>query len=253
MSPSTGISAYATYIPCHRLSGEELSSALGGGGGRGSRPVASYDEDTTTMGVEAARPLIADGEPDAIHFATTAPAYADKTNATAIHAALDLGHDGFAADLVGSARSATAALRGAEASGGFAVLSDMRTGRPGSADERGGSDAAVAIRFGPADESVAEIVASASTSAEFLDRWRAPGAFASDGWEERFGQEAYMPLIERAIERALSEAGIEKPDHVVISSPHSRVAQAAIASTAPTKWRSSRPTATRGPPTRPSG
>ena len=192
-----GIVAYAAYVPNHRLSGEELRSALGSGSPEGLRPVASFDEDTTTMGVEAARHLV-DGEesdPPAIHFATTAPAYADKTNATAIHAALDLGHDGLAVDHVGSARSATAAILAAEASGGIAVLSDMRTGRPGSADERGGADAATAIRFGPVAESVAEIIACASTSAEFLDRWRAPGEIASDIWEERFGQEAYEPLI----------------------------------------------------------
>src|SRR5262249_26425453 len=75
--------------------------------------------------------------------------------------------------------------------------------------------------------SVAEIIGAASTSAEFLDRWRAPGSMFSDGWEERFGQEAYMPLIERAIGRALADAGIESADHLVISSPHSRVAAAA--------------------------
>ncbi len=230
MSTSTGIVAYATYVPSHRLTGEELSSALGSGSPKGSRPVASFDEDSTTMGVEAARHLVEDeaADPPAIHFATTAPAYADKTNATAIHAALDLGHDGLAVDQVGSARSATAALRSAEASGGIAVLSDLRTGRPGSADERGGADAAVAIRFGPAEESVAEIIGDASTSAEFLDRWRMPGEIASDVWEERFGQEAYMPLIERAVERALERAGVDSPDHVVVSSPHSRVAQAAM-------------------------
>ena len=229
---STGIITYASYLPAHRLSGEELSSALGGGSDKGSRPIASYDEDTTTMGVEAARHVVSgeDADPPAIHFATTVPAYADKTNATAIHAALDLGHDGFAVDIAGSARSATAAIQAAAASGGVAVLSDMRTGRPGSADERGGADAAAAIRFGPVEESVAEMIATASTSAEFLDRWRAPGEIASDIWEERFGQEAYMPLIERAVERALAAAGIDSADHVIVSSPHSRVAAAAARS-----------------------
>jgi hydroxymethylglutaryl-CoA synthase len=226
MLPSTGIITYSSYFPAHRLSGEELRNALGSGSPKGSRPVASYDEDTTTMGVEAARHVVGeeDGDPPAIHFATTYPAYADKTNATAIHAALDLGHDGLAVDMAGSARSATAALQAAEAAGGIALLSDMRTGRPGSADERGGADAAAAIRFGPVEGSVAEIIARASTSAEFLDRWRAPGGIASDVWEERFGQEAYMPLIERAVERALAVAEIDAPDHVVVSSPHSRTA-----------------------------
>ncbi len=39
-------------------------------------------------------------------------------------------------------------------------------------------------------------MASASTTAEFLDRWRLPGQLASSQWEERFGLEIYTPLIE---------------------------------------------------------
>jgi hydroxymethylglutaryl-CoA synthase len=228
MSQIHGILAYSSYVPSYRLSGEELSGALGAGSSKGGRPVACYDEDTTTMAVEAASLLVdSDGTPPpALLLATTAPAYADKTNATAVAAALDLGHDGFAGDITGSARGATTALRAAQNAPGLAVLSDMRTGRPGSADERGGADAAAAVLFGPAEESVAEVIAAASTSAEFLDRWRAPGAIASDVWEERFGQEAYMPLIERAIALALARAGIDAPDHLVVSSPHSRVALA---------------------------
>ena len=59
---ASGIVAYASYVPSARLSGEELSSALGSGSPKGSRPVASYDEDSTTMGVEAARRVVQMGE-----------------------------------------------------------------------------------------------------------------------------------------------------------------------------------------------
>lgn len=219
--------SYAAYVPRHRLGRAELAAALGSGGGKGSRAVASYDEDSTTMGVEAARAALADGvRPAAIHFATTAPAYFDKTNATAIHAALDLGHDGFAVDLAGSARGAVGALRGAAAGGGLAVVSDLRSGRPGSADERDGGDAAAAFLFGDG-EPIATVRAEASTTAEFLDRWRAPGELASGQWEERFGAEAYAPLIDDAVTRALASAGVEQPDHVIVSSPHARAAAAA--------------------------
>ncbi len=228
-SERLGIVSYATYVPVGRLSGAELSAALGSGPSRGSRSLASYDEDTTTMGVEAARHLLDERAPGALYFATTAPAYADKTNATAIHAALDLGHSGLAGDIVGSARGATLALGAAEASAGIAVFSDLRSGRPGSGDERGGGDAAVAIRFGGGADAIATIIGRASTSAEFLDRWRTPGAFASDLWEERFGQEVYLPLIAAAVGAALADAAVEAADHVVISCPHARVAAAATA------------------------
>ena len=224
-----GIVAYGAYLPRHRLDREAIRATLGEGGGKGTRSVAGYDEDTTSMGVEAARRARwgAAGEPGSLHFATTAPAYADKTNATAIHAALDLPAHVFAADHGASIRSAMGALRAAAADGGLAVVSDMRLGRPGSADEARGGDGAAALLFGEGDGVVAEIVSQASATAEFLDRWRTPGGFASGIWEERFGLTMYMPLIQEAVARALEAGGVEAPDRVVISSPHARAAKTA--------------------------
>ncbi|MCW3011675.1 MAG: hypothetical protein JWO90_2079, partial [Solirubrobacterales bacterium] len=101
-----------------------------------------------------------------------------------------------------------------------------RTGRPGSADEKGGADAAAAFLFGEGP-ALAEVLGEASATAEFLDRWRAPGAQASNQWEERFGQEAYSPLIEDAVRRALTAAGLERVDRAILSCPHVRTAAAA--------------------------
>jgi hydroxymethylglutaryl-CoA synthase len=223
-----GIVAYAAYLPRHRLPHAQLEAQLGTRAGDGHRILASYDEDSTTMAVEAARRVLdAGATPGAVYFATTTPPYLDKTNAAAIHSALDLGHDGFAVDLAGSARSAIGALRAAASSGGLAVLSDLRTGLPTSLEERDGADGAVAFLFGPADRAAVEIVAQASTTAEFLDRWRLPGQLASSRWEERFGLEVYLPLIREAVRRALDDAGLERADRVVVSSPHARVAATA--------------------------
>jgi hydroxymethylglutaryl-CoA synthase len=223
-----GIAAYAAYLPRHRLAHEQLEAQLGTRGGSGHRIIASYDEDATTMAVEAARRVVDDGAaPGAVYFATTTPPYLDKTNASAIHTALDLGHDGFAVDLAGSARSAIGALRTAASSGGLAVLADLRTGLPTSVEERDGADGAVAFLFGPAEQAAVKIVAQASTTAEFLDRWRLPGQLASSQWEERFGLEVYLPLVREAVRRALALAGLEQTDHVAVSSPHGRVVAAA--------------------------
>ena len=43
------------YLPRARLDRAAIGAFVGSGGGRGTRTVASYDEDTTTMAVEAAR------------------------------------------------------------------------------------------------------------------------------------------------------------------------------------------------------
>ena len=54
-----GILSYGVYLPYWRLQRSAITAALGSGGGKGSRAVASYDEDTTSMGVEAARIALA--------------------------------------------------------------------------------------------------------------------------------------------------------------------------------------------------
>ena len=181
-----GLVAYGAYLPYFRLDRGAIANALGSPAGKGTRAVASYDEDATSMGVEAARALVRTGvsvTPEAIYFATADPAYLDKTNATAIHAALDLPPQTAAYDMVGAVRSGAGALRVAldAPRPTLAVLSDVRTGLPGGGDERDGGDGAAAFLFARdgAAPSIAELVASASATAEFLDRWRVPGERAS--------------------------------------------------------------------------
>ncbi len=225
---TTGIVSYGTYLPQHRVQRRELAATLGVKAGNGSRVAASFDEDSTTMAVAAARAALTGlVSPSALYLATTTPVYADKANATAVHAALDMPDSVFAADLAGSARSGVAALKLAAASGGMAILSDVRVGRPGSADERDGGDGAAAFVFGDSAEAIAEIIAESSATAEFLDRWRDPSSASGAQWEERFGLEQYLPLISRVAGEALKLAGVERADHVVHVSPNSGVAKRA--------------------------
>src|SRR5207249_1255757 len=113
--PMTGIVSYGTYIPYWRLDRQAIAAALGTPAGRGTRAVASYDEDTTSMGVEAARACLAAAppgvQPQSLLFATAEPAYLDKTNATAIHAALGLDASVSAYDMVGSVKSGIGATK----------------------------------------------------------------------------------------------------------------------------------------------
>ena len=87
-----GILRYGTHIPYRRLDRSAIADVIGSGGGRGHRSVASYDEDTTTMAVAAGRAAIAgsDEAPAAVWLSTAEPAYLEKTNAAAVHAALRL-------------------------------------------------------------------------------------------------------------------------------------------------------------------
>lgn len=214
---SVGLLSYASYLPCYRLSGVDIGLR------RGDRVIAAYDEDSTTMAVAAAMAALPQGvTPAAVYFATSTPAYADKTNATAVHAALGLPATAFVADLCGTGRSAFAALAAAARDGGLAVAADVRVGRPGSADEKLGGDGAAALLFGVGDP-IAEYLASHSVTEEFLDRWRDPYASVGAQWEERFGFERYAPLIRAAAEGALAAAGVGDADHVVIACPNTAV------------------------------
>jgi hydroxymethylglutaryl-CoA synthase len=227
-----GITGWGVYLPYRRLDRAMISAVAGTGGGRGTRTVASYDEDTTTMGAEAARAALrgrAD-RPGSVWFATTEPAYADRTNATVLHAVLRLDRAVPAYDLTGSVRSALAALRAAWQAPGtsLAVTSDTRTGLPGSGDEAAGGDGAAAVLFGDGDGVAAEIVAWESVTEEFVDRWRAPGAVASKLWEERFGENRYTELGAEAIKLVLSAAGIDAQgvDHLIVTGLHERAVAA---------------------------
>lgn len=212
-----GLVGYAGYLPRYRLAGTDI------GVRRGDRVVAAFDEDSTTMAVAAAAKLRKAHTANALYFASSTPAYADKTNATAMHAALGLPLDALAVDLCGSGRSGFAAILAAASTGGIAASADIRVGRPGSADEKLGGDGAAALLFGEDEAVIAEVLAVASLTAEFLDRWRATTSVTGEQWEERFGAERYAELIRGCVERVLDTAGLAGVDHVALSCPNSGV------------------------------
>lgn len=230
-----GILGWGVHVPFRRLDRTSIAPVAGQGGGKGSRAVASYDEDATTMAVEAARAALRGGAPApaAVWFASTSPAYLDKTNAAAIHAALRLDRTAGAYDALGSVRSAVAALQAAfDATGTVLVTtSDMRMGRPGGTEEAAGGDAAAAVLVGEetAGPVLAELVARAGVTEEFLDRWRVPGDVSSRTWEERFGETKYVPLALEALKTVLGEAGVEAADvdALVVAGLHERASAAA--------------------------
>lgn len=215
---TAGLLAYSSYLPRHAVSPPDASSPA-------PRVVAGYDEDAVTMAVAAARPLVDGGpSPATLLFATAAPPYLDKTNAATIHGALDCGRDCLAADVIGSPRSAVAAMLAVAGSGGLAVSGDVRIGLPGSSEERSAADGAVAFLWGASENPAAEIIGRASVSADLLDRWRIPSEPTVREWEERFGADAYQPLIDHAVHAALADASLEHVDHVVISCANRRAA-----------------------------
>ena len=231
-----GIISWGAYLPYRRLDKSQISAFIGQGGGRGTRAVASFDEDTTSMGVEAARLALRGADvsgasaPEAVLFGTALPAYADKTNATAIHAALRLPAAVPAFDMGASVGSTAGALRLALSTVGnrLVVTSDMRTGLAGSADEANGGDAAAAFVIGESDAVVAEYIGGASITEDFIDRWRTPGEIRSKVWDDKFSELTYVAAGRQAYKNALEAAGLsaDQVDLVAVAAPTARIGSA---------------------------
>jgi len=228
-----GILGIGAHLPYRRLDRSTIAAVAGKGGGKGTRTVAGYDEDATTMAVAAARHALRGAPaPGAVWFTTTDPPYLDKTNATAVHAALRIDPSAPAFDAIGSVRSTVGALRAAVAADVPVLVAsgDRRSGLPGGEDEANGGDAGAAVVVGSDDDGplLAEVLGWGSATEEFLDRWRAPGDTRSKLWEERFGEVHYVDLAERAWTDALKATGLDDTavDRVLVAGTHARAVDA---------------------------
>ncbi len=228
-----GIVSYGSYVPYRRLKRASIAQVLGVPATKGERSVASFDEDSVSMAVEAVRDALrnAHGSPvQALFFGTTTAPYGEKLNAAIVAAASTLPAEIRAADLTGSVRAGLSALlQAADAVGGgaghaLAVAADCRLGAPEGKAEQANGDAAVAFVVG-SNNVIAEIEASASLTREFLDSWRAPGERFAHSWEERFAlTQAYAPLLGRVIQTVLERAKVAPSDlaKVVLDVPNPR-------------------------------
>ena len=202
----SGILRYGAYLPYFRLDRQVA------GIGRGERAIASYDEDSVSMAVEAGRQALGDSAVDTLVFATTSPPYAEKLNAAAIAAALDLSGQVRSMELGGTSRMGLAALLlgsdlGKAGRTTLVCAGDVVVGGPGGARERDSGDGAVAFVTGSGGE-IARVLGSASTTTEVLDVWRLPSDLFARQWEERFGIEVLGPVSIDTATRALSAAGV---------------------------------------------
>jgi hydroxymethylglutaryl-CoA synthase len=212
-----GIAAVGSYLPRYQIDLAEAAVMLAVAGGSGRRRVAGYDEDTATMAVEALRAAGVDRTGVAeLLFATALPPYLLRTNASIVHAALDLPESVPAGDIGGGTRSWSTALRAALASVRSAhpiavAAADMVVSRPGGPDEAEGGDAAAAIVITADDPAVVHLSSSTRT-VEVLNRWRTLTDAFPQRWEERFVEAIYAPLVGPAVEEALATAGVEPGD-----------------------------------------
>ncbi|MCH7553061.1 MAG: 3-hydroxy-3-methylglutaryl CoA synthase [Chloroflexi bacterium] len=217
-----GIAAVGAYIPKYRMPRSVIAQAWGSGGGPGERSVASYDEDTMTMAVNAVVDLLkAHGRNgvDALYFASTTPSYREKLSAAVIAAAADLGPTIRTADFGGSLRSGTQALLAAldavnagTANAVIVVAADSRKGYPRSNFEAAFGDAAAAVVVSKTNVAV-EVTHQATRTNDIADVWRRDSDPFVRSWEDRFViTHGYDQTTKAAVKDLFAKANIGPAD-----------------------------------------
>ncbi len=229
-----GIISAGAHIPFYRLEGGTVRAVWGAGNAKASRPIAAFDEDPITMGVEALINAGGWGETkaDALYFASTSAPYAEKSNAAVVAAAADLPETIFTADLGGALRAGTSALRAAldaveagSAERAAVVASEMRPARAGGPDELALCDGAAALIVGKGADVAAEVEAIYAWTEDFIDRWRLPGEDQVSAGDAKFIQDfGYVRQTAATVEGLLQKTGATREDigRVLFYAPDAR-------------------------------
>lgn len=231
-----GIHAFGGYIPRLRLQRQAVFAATGWFASglrafaKGERSIASWDEDSITMAVEAARDCLGSvdrGRISRVNLASTSLPNADRQNSTVVKEALNLPDEVAAFDVVGSQRAGTSVLLDAfyAAAGGagdiLCIGSERSVQRPGSEAEMTSGHGAAAMLVGEGD-GAARFVGGHSVSIDFVDHFRAEGEQFDYQWEARWvREEGYGKIVSSAIKAALEKLSLSADDitHFILPSP----------------------------------
>jgi 3-hydroxy-3-methylglutaryl CoA synthase/uncharacterized OB-fold protein len=234
MPDQIGIVAFGAYVPQLRLRRSAIVAAnlwlnpSLKAQAKGERAFASWDEDSVTMAVEAARDALGTMPRQHISgmiFASTTAPFADRLNAGIVAGALGLPDTVTAFDVSGSMRAGSSAviagLALATGSEGPVVIAagERRRSKPGSMQELGNGDAGAAIVVGR-DNVIARVLATHSVTRDFVDHFRATGEPHDYGWEERWvREEGYMKLVPEAARGVLAKAQLSAADITTLVLP----------------------------------
>lgn len=236
-----GIIDFGSYLPYYRLKRRDIGAAWALTQAMplllGERTVASFDEDSATMAVEAVLNCLAgrDNNPiDGLFFASTSPPLAEKSSAALIAAACDLTGVTRSADFGHSLRAGTTALQAAldavkagSAQNIVVVAADMRQAAPGTIHEAVFGDGAAAILVGQGEAVLLDLVAQYHLSAPVIDAWRpAHARYLRTDDEAYTTAKGYNALTTQALDGLLAKASANTPpaqiDHVIASAPDGR-------------------------------
>jgi len=235
-----GITGFGAYVPRLRLARGAIATAHAWmapslkGLAKGERSFASWDEDSITMGVEAARDCLAASNRagiTALTLASTTLPYADLQNSAIVAGALGLGAHVITADTGGSQRAGVTGLAQAlrDPSGEtLFIAADRLHAKPASTMEMNYGAGAAAFRLG-AENVIATCLGFGSVLAQFIDHFRNSESTDDYFWEERWiRDEGYGKLVPRAVRAALADANLAISDitTLVLAAPLKNVVPA---------------------------
>ncbi|MBI3840482.1 MAG: hydroxymethylglutaryl-CoA synthase [Thaumarchaeota archaeon] len=230
------IHGYGAYIPHYRLPTAEIARVWKGGGSGPNveKAVASMDEDTVTMAIEASRQAVRMAGTDslgAIFVGTESKPYAVKPTSTMVAQALGQ-HYTLAADLEFACKAGTEAIQvitGLVGSGmidsGLAIGMDTAQGRPGDDLEYTAASGGAAYVIGKNDKrAIAVIDCSTSFVSDTGDFWRRAHERYPRHLSRFTGEPAYFYHIENSVRTLFKETGHKPSDfrYAVFHQPNPR-------------------------------
>lgn len=236
-----GITSYGTDIPQNRIKIKDIASAwdkdpkaIETSLGVIEKAVASKDEDTITLSVNASREAVEKlkNKPEigAIYTGSESHPYTVKSTSSIVGEALNIGNNYTAADLEFACKAGTAGMQmtiGLVSSGmikyGLAIGADTAQSKPGDALEYSAGAAGAAFLIGSKkDEIIARILYTESITSDTPDFWRRKKqSYPSHAGRFTSGPGYFKHIIE-AVSSTLenTKSKIEDFNHVVFHMPN---------------------------------
>lgn len=228
----SGIVSYGGYVPKFRLKLSEIAKMWGKdpleieqGLKISEKAVPGFDEDSVTMGVEAAKKalMMAGINADSlqsVYFGSESHPYAVNPSSTIVGEYLGIGNNYFAADLEFACKAATAGmqvtaglLESKKIDYGLVIGGDAAQGRPHDALEYTAASAAAAFILGnKKEEVVAEILEMSSFSSDTPDFWRRDGEKYPSHFGRFTGEPAYFTHVLGEAKNLLNKSMLKSSD-----------------------------------------
>jgi hydroxymethylglutaryl-CoA synthase len=223
-----GLIGYGAYVPRYRLSGSEVSRVWVGGKGSGpvkEKSVAGLDEDVITMSIEAARNALARAgipahELRAVWVGSESHPYAVKPSGTVVAEAIGATPHLQAADLEFACKAGSEAMVmsfGLVGSGmaeyALAIGMDTAQGKPGDALEYTAASGGAAYIIGPAENALAELIATYSYVTDTPDFWRREYQKYPEHGQRFTGEPAYFKHVTGAAQGLMAASGTSAKDY----------------------------------------